>query len=112
MIIYTGQPEQPGGLRIVATKPTVLVWERPTNIPAQVEVNYTVIAESSTTNIREVVILNDLTHASIERLEMELTDGETCHLFTFSVVAQVADANDSIPAVIMDTIPLCKFGTG
>ena len=35
-------------------------------------------------------------------------DSEMRHLFTFSVVAQVADTNDGIPAVVIDTVPLCK----
>ncbi len=104
-----GRPDTPGNLRLVAFKPTRLEWERPANIPMQVEVNYTVIIESPTTNLGETVRLSNQTQFSIERLEMELRESETCHLFTFSVVAIVVDASDSVSATVMDTVPLCKW---
>ena len=71
--------------------------------------NYTVlIREISTATLKENASLSDLTQFSIEQLEMELRNSDVCQLFEFTVVARVTDVDDSIPAVLMDTIPLCK----
>lgn len=108
MCYCVGQPDAPGNIQLVAMKPTLLRWERPTNIPARVPVNYTVQIESSTTQDQLTATLSDQTQISIDELEMKLRDSGVCHFFTFSVVAQIIDASDSVAAIIRDTIPLCK----
>lgn len=103
-----GRPEAPGDLRLIPLKPTFLVWNRPTNIPEPVEVNYTVTINSSTSELSFIMPLIGLTQLSIEFLEIQLADAEECQPFMFNVVASIAEAQDSNAAVTMDTVPLCK----
>lgn len=106
--MFLGRPEIPGNLRLVPQKPTVLVWSRPTNIPENVVVNYTVTINSSTSARSGGGVLSDETQFSIQVLEMQLADAEECEGFLFHVVASVALADDSVAAIVMDTVPLCK----
>lgn len=107
-----GRPEVPGNFRLTPgtrlSQRTLLEWNRPTNIPQDVVVNYTVTINSSTSELGSEDVLSDQTQFSFEELEMELADAEDCEPFMFHVVASVAFAEDSMTAVIMDTIPLCK----
>jgi hypothetical protein len=91
------------------SQPTVLEWDRPGNIPLDVAINYTVVVNSTTSNITDGANLSDQTRRfSIGNLEQQLASAEDCQLFTFHVVASVPFADNSIAAVVMDTIPLCK----
>lgn len=99
-----GRPEPPGNLTLLPLKPTYLVWDRPTNLPSGVAVTYSVNIDSSTGETLNGV-LSDENRFSIQSLELA---NRECRLFTFSVVASVLDVEDSMPATIMDTIPLCK----
>ena len=85
-----------------------LNWDRPANIPEEVEVNYTVIINSSTSQLGNVYHLSDQIQLSIEFLELALADAEQCEVFMFYVVASVADAGDSAPAIATDTVTFCK----
>ena len=108
-MIILGRPDVPGDLRLEASKPTSLVWSRPANIPADVPINYTVTINSSTSAIREMVSLVNVLQFSIEFLEEALADAEQCEGFMFFVTASVADADDSMAAVTIDTVPLCEY---
>lgn len=85
-----------------------LNWDRPTNIPEEVEVNYTVTINSSNSELGNRFHLSDQIQLSIEFLEMALADAERCEVFMFYVVASVANAGDSVPAVATYTVPFCK----
>lgn len=84
------------------------MWDRPTNIPIGVSVNYTVTVNSSSSSFNDVFILVDERQFSIGFLEKIFVDAEMCEAFMFYVMASVLDVDDSEPAVIMDTVPLCK----
>lgn len=97
----------PGNLHLTDSKPAFLAWTRPSNIPADVQVNYTVTINSSTSELGGIFTLADELQFSIGFLEEELSSAE-CEGFMFHVSAIVTDTEDSAPAVVMDTIPLCK----
>lgn len=91
------------------SQPTLLEWDRPTNIPQDVVVNYTVIINSTTSALSSDALLSDQLQFSIQELEMQLVNSDDCEPFTFHVVASVPLTEDSMTAIIMDTIPLCKL---
>ena len=99
----------PEDLRLEGSRPAVLMWSRPGNIPADVPINYTVTinSTSSTSELDGVYTLVDMLWFSVEFLEDELLNTE-CQGFVFSVIASVVDADNSMPVFTMDTIPLCK----
>ena len=70
--------------------------------------NYTITINSSESEQAFNFFLSEQTRFSIQFLEMALINSVECELFMFYVVASVADAEDSIASVIMDTVPLCK----
>ena len=113
LVLFLGRPEVPGNLRLtpsgVQSRPTLLEWDRPTNIPQDVVVNYMVVINSTTSELESGGLLSDEIQFSIQGLEMQLVNSEDCEPFTFHVVASVPLAEDSMPAIIVDTIPLCKL---
>lgn len=91
------------------SRPALLLWNRPTNIPVDVLVNYTITINSTSSDSEDGDVLSNQTQFSIQRLEMEFAAAEDCEPFSFHVVARVAFAEDSMTAVVMDTVPLCKW---
>lgn len=97
----------PEDLRLEGSRPAILMWSRPSNIPTDIQVNYTVTINSTTSELGGVYMVVDMLQLSVQFLEDELLNTE-CQGFVFSVIASVLDADDSMPAFTMDTIPICK----
>lgn len=72
------------------------------------QVNYTVIINSSNSDLGGNFILTDELQFSIQFLEMAFRGAAECEAFSFYVQASVAGTEDSVPAVVIDTVPLCK----
>ena len=110
--MFAGPPEVPGNLRLtpssLESQATLLEWNRPSNIPQDVTVNYTVIVNSSDSEVTDGGLLSNQLRFSIGDLERALSGAEDCELFAFHVVASAALAEESVAAVIMETIPICE----
>lgn len=98
----------PGNLRVLYFEPAYLAWNRPSNIPPSVLINYTVTINSSASELGGVFTVTADQHFSIGFLERVLSGTEECVEFQFRVVAIVAGTEDSVPALVMETVPLCE----
>ena len=106
VLIAVDRPSPPGRLRLIASEPLVLAWEKPTNIPEEVDVNYTITINSSTSDIDDMYFVTGSTQHIINITEAALSD--RCKAFQFFVIASVAGVPNSEAAFTTDTIPLCK----
>ena len=90
----------------------ILEWDRPSNAPIEVAVNYTVTINSADENItvyNENLYTVNQTSVSLQFLENQLRkDRADCIMFEFSVSGS-NDAGTGQPTKIVDTIPLCKI---
>ena len=90
-------------------QPPLLTWTRPDNILIGPLVTYVVTANSSMLDM-PLSYMSEETELSLLDLENAVLNGsEICRIFTFSIVASVADVEDSDPALVVDTIPLCRL---
>lgn len=101
-----GDPEAPDNLGILLAIPVFLVWSRPGNIPEDVVINYTVTINSSNPELSTSLTVSDQTQVSIQFLEEALAAAGECVATVFLVVANVADTDDSVAAVLTDSLPI------
>lgn len=106
-ILYVGDPETPGNLEILTVTPISVVWSKPTNIPEEVFVGYR-ITISSDSGLSTSRVVTNQTRLSLQSLDLELADFGECVPVTFSVVATAPGTEDSVAAILMDTLPLCE----
>ena len=92
-------------------KDLILRWDRPSNVPIEVAVDYTVIINStneSTTVYNQYFTTNE-TSVSLQFLQDRLLNaGDDCIMFELSVSGG-NDAGSAELTTIMDSIPLCKI---
>lgn len=98
----------PRNLEVITTVPVSLAWRRPANIPEEVLINYRITLTSDLNSERNTSFVTDQAQLSIQFLELALADEGQCVAVTFSVVAIAAGTEDSVAAVVMDTLPLCE----
>ncbi len=102
-----GQPLPPENLHLIPSEPIILAWDRPSNIPEGVEVNYTITVNSSSSAIIGVFSVLNISQVPIPFLDQQVVmESARCEAFQFYVMATVADVPESDLAVTMDTI--CK----
>ena len=92
-------------------KDLILRWERPSNVPDEVAVNYTVIINSTNerTTIYNQYFTTNETSVSLQFLQDRLLNaGDDCIMFELSVSSN-NDAGSAQLTTIMDSIPLCKI---
>ena len=88
-----------------------LEWTRPTNIPGpeNVDVNYTVIINSTKDSGMIYQNVTSMTSLSVQFLEEIISSqGSQCVEFEF-IVSATNDAGTGPPARILDTVPICKL---
>ena len=101
----------PRNLRLIEGSEFItLTWDRPTNIHPSVPINYSVIINSTSSNINSTTLLPNITQLSIKPLEDAVRMADSgCQVFQFFVVASALDVQDSDAATIMETVPLCEL---
>ena len=89
----------------------ILRWDRPSNVPIEVAVDYTVIINStdeSMTIYNQYLTTNE-TSVSLQFLQDWLLNaGDDCIMFELSVSSS-NDAGSAQLTTIIDSIPLCKI---
>lgn len=71
--------------------------------------SYIIVANSTSLDLVKTYTVVDMTQLLLDELEKEALNGsDECQRFTFSVVARLADVQDSDPISTVDTLPLCK----
>ena len=94
-------------------KDLILRWNRPSNVPIEVAVDYTIIVNStngSTTVYNQIFTTNE-TSVSLQFLQAQILNdnaGDDCITFQLSVSGG-NDAGSAELTTIMDSIPLCKI---
>ena len=89
----------------------ILQWDRPSNVPIKVAVDYTVIINSTDENmtIYNQYFTTNETSVSLQFLQDRLLNaGDDCIMFELSVSSS-NDAGSAQLTTIMDSIPLCKI---
>ena len=106
---HSDRPKPPGDL--ILEPALTLEWNRPaSNIPGpeNVAVNYTVMINSTDDSGMNFLNVTSMTSISVHFLEEILVaEGSQCVEFEFSVSA-TNDAGTGPPAILLDTVPICK----
>ena len=92
----------------------ILRWDRPSNVPIEVAVDYTIIINSTndSTAVYNQIFTTNETSVSIQFLQAQILNdrdaGDDCITFELSV-SSGNDAGSAELTTIMDSIPLCKI---
>ena len=86
----------------------MLVWDRPTNVPSEVSITYTVEINSTDGSMSFQNITSETTFSVHFLEEMLPVAGSQCVEFEFFVSA-TNDAGTGPTVRILDTVPICKL---
>ena len=89
----------------------MLVWDRPTNVPSEVNITYTVEINSTDGSMSFQNITSETTFSVHFLEEMLPAIGSQCVEFEFFVSA-TNDAGTSPAFRILDTVPICEWYNG
>ena len=106
--LTTGAPMAPGNLRLGQEKngSLILEWDRPTNMPDEVNIEYTITVrsmEESETSFETTFNTSALSHS------FTLVNSTTCQLFLFTIRGRNSAGMGLVSTPIVDTVPICKL---
>ena len=108
LYVCSAAPAAPGNLVLIPGVPTLtLEWDRPTNVPSEVQVTYLVESNSTNGNGMNFRNTTSSTSLSVHFLEELLAAGQ-CVMFNFFVSGS-NEAGPGSRAMIVDTVPICEL---
>ena len=110
MIYLTDPPDSPIrlGLQVLPSNKLVLEWDRPHNVPSEVQITYMVVINGSE---EDVVIFNTTQSQSLPLgflEELVNLNNRSCEMFQFTIQAVNDAGNGTVSEPIIHTVPICE----
>ena len=104
-------PMTPGNLRLNQAPDgrLILAWERPTNMPDEVDINYIITVRSMEGSEPSFETSFNTSALSLFIDIDELVNSTACQLFQFMIQGQNLAGTGRVSTPIIDTVPICKL---